>query len=288
MTPEQRRGFGKGRCMIYYGTVKRQLTQQEIDGNLEQLMLRAKRLGAQDMPITLRKDLTRPLTPREMDTNFQSLDLAVKKARYGDGPYPAAEYIFDGATVLPAGITFSRSGTATYIKNGRLLTAGVDEPVFERGGLRLEPQATNYTINSEGEFYDQLINVDVNYLEDGLAEVYNYTAEEQASVIRRAIIAPHDLRAFVVDGGVATFALDMKPVDAESATIATHINGSRAVSFLFEDPSQHLYGRNEGHPPLFNFNYTYLPDGFIRVSVSGQYIAEDEFTYYFKDRKSVV
>src|SRR5690625_2050968 len=143
MTPEQRRGFGKGRCMIYYGTVKRQLTQQEIDGNLEQLMLRAKRLGAQDMPITLRKDLTRPLTPREMDTNFQSLDLAVKKARYGDGPYPAAEYIFDGATVLPAGITFSRSGEATYIKNGKLLTAGVDEPVFERGGLRVWPSVTN-------------------------------------------------------------------------------------------------------------------------------------------------
>src|SRR5690625_3776051 len=143
MTHEQRPGFGKGKCMIYYDTVKRQLTQQELDGNFEQLMLRAKRLGAQDMPITLRKDLTRPLTPREMDTNFQSLELAVKKARYGDGPYPAAEYIFDGATVLPVGITFSRSGTATYIKNGRILTAGVDEPVFEDGGLRLEPQATN-------------------------------------------------------------------------------------------------------------------------------------------------
>src|SRR5690625_4028424 len=40
-------------------------------------------------------------------------------------------------------ITFSRSGTATYIKNGRLLTAGVDEPVFERGGLRVWPSVTN-------------------------------------------------------------------------------------------------------------------------------------------------
>jgi len=147
MTHEQRPGFGKGKCMIYYDTVKRQLTQQELDGNFEQLMLRAKRLGAQDMPITLRKDLTRPLTPREMDTNFQSLELAVKKARYGDGPYPAAEYIFDGATVLPVGITFSRSGTATYIKNGRILTAGVDEPVFERGGLRVWPSVTNYSPN---------------------------------------------------------------------------------------------------------------------------------------------
>src|SRR5690625_5054682 len=128
--------------MIYYDTVKSQLTQQELDGNFEQLLLKARKLGA-DMPITLRKDLTRPLTPREMDTNFQSLDLAVKKARYGDGPYPAAEYIFDGATVLPAGITFTRSGEATYIKNGRLLTADIDEPVFERGGLRLWVDVTN-------------------------------------------------------------------------------------------------------------------------------------------------
>src|SRR5690625_5091591 len=134
--------------MIYYDTVKSQLTQQELDGNFEQLLLKARKLGA-DMSLTLRKDLTRPLTPREMDTNFQSLDLAVKKARYGDGPYPAAEYIFAGATVLPAGITFSRSGTATYIKNGRLLTAGVDEPVFERGGLRVWPSVTNLAQSHE-------------------------------------------------------------------------------------------------------------------------------------------
>src|SRR5690625_4032807 len=148
MTHEQRPGFGKGKCMMYYDTVKRQLTQQELDGNFEQLMLRAKRLGAQDMPVTLRNDLTRPLTPRARDTKFQSLELAVKKARYGDGPYPAAEYIFDGATVLPVGITFSRSGTATYIKNGRILTAGVDEPVFEDGGFRVWTSVTN--LFSEG------------------------------------------------------------------------------------------------------------------------------------------
>src|SRR5690625_4576047 len=141
--------------MIYYDTVKSQLTQQELDGNFEQLLLKARKLGA-DMSLTLRKDLTRPLTPREMDTNFQSLDLAVKKARYGDGPYPAAEYIFDGATVLPAGITFTRSGEATYIKNGRLLTADIDEPVFEHGGPRLELQRTNQIANSkEGNYWSE-------------------------------------------------------------------------------------------------------------------------------------
>src|SRR5699024_9195699 len=152
MTHEQRPGFGKGKCMIYYDTVKRQLTQQELDGNFEQLMLRAKRLGAQDMPITRRKDLTRPLTPREMDTNFQSLELAVKKARYGDGPYPAAEYIFDGATVLPVGITFSRPSKAWSWRNGVLVEYDVDEPVFEDGGLRLEPRGTNY-VQGTGDMY---------------------------------------------------------------------------------------------------------------------------------------
>lgn len=156
--------------MIYYDTVKRQLTQQEIDGNFEQLMLRAKRLGAQDMPITLRKDLTRPLTPREMDTNFQSLDLVVKKARYGDGPYPAAEYIFDGATVLPAGITFTRPSKAWGWRNGVLVEYDVDEPVFEDGGLRLEPQATNSFVRST-------LPTENKYVEgDGFIDVSNGTS----------------------------------------------------------------------------------------------------------------
>src|SRR5690625_626668 len=218
----------------------------------------------------------------DLPFNYDQIYAQLWSARYPGIPAPSFYQEFGGgASLLDPRITFSRPSKAWGWRNGVLVEYDVDEPVFENGGLRLEPQATNYTINSEGEFYNQLYNVDANYLEDGLAEVYSYTAEEQASTGRRAIIAPLDLRYFVVDGGVATFALDMKPVDAESATIATHINGSRAVSFLFEDPSQHLYGRNEGHPPLFNFNYTYLPDGFIRVSVSGQYIAEDEFTYYF-------
>src|SRR5699024_1755981 len=93
--------------------------------------------------LVLRKNLNRPLAPSEMDGNFRLIDEALKRAEYGDGPYPVADYIFDGATVLPGGIDFSRPGDATYIRDGQLLTAGVDEPVFEDGGLRLEPQVTN-------------------------------------------------------------------------------------------------------------------------------------------------
>src|SRR5690625_1401062 len=94
--------------------------------------------------LVLRKNLNRPLAPSEMDGNFRLIDEALKRAEYGDGPYPVADYIFDGATVLPGGIDFSRPGDATYIRDGQLLTAGVDEPVFEDGGLRLWPQVTNY------------------------------------------------------------------------------------------------------------------------------------------------
>src|SRR5690625_533701 len=128
--------------MIYYENIKRQLTQQELDGNFEQLLLKARKRGA-DMSLTLRKDLTRPLTAREMDSDFQSLDLAVKRALYGDGPYPSADFIFDGATVLPAGLTFSRPSKAWGWRNGVLVEYDVDEPVFEDGGLRLEPKRTN-------------------------------------------------------------------------------------------------------------------------------------------------
>src|SRR5690625_171659 len=189
MTHEQRRGFGKGKYMIYYDTVKRQLTQQELDGNLEQLMLRAKKLGAQDMPITLRKDLTRPLTPREMDTNFQSLDLAVKRALYGDGPYPAAEYIFDGATVLPAGLTFSRPSKAWGLRNGEVVEYEIDEPVFEFGGLRLEPQATNSLSHST------LPTENTYVTSDGFTDVSNGTS----------FVIPEWGQKFTVDGEHAGF-----------------------------------------------------------------------------------
>src|SRR5690625_2075010 len=137
--------------MIYYENIKRQLTQQELDGNFEQLLLKARKRGA-DMSLTLRKDLTRPLTAREMDSDFQSLDLAVKRALYGDGPYPSADFIFDGATVLPAGLTFSRPSKAWGWRNGVLVEYDVDEPVFEDGGLRLEPRGTNY-VQGTGDMY---------------------------------------------------------------------------------------------------------------------------------------
>jgi len=68
----------------------------------------------------------------------------------GDGgPVPSFSQDFSNATALDPRITFSRSGEATYIKNGRLLTAGVDEPVFEDGGLRLWGSVTNLSTGTD-------------------------------------------------------------------------------------------------------------------------------------------
>lgn len=56
-------------------------------------------------------------------------------------------------------ITFSRSGTATYIKNGKILTSGVDEPVFEEGGLRLWGSVTNLYPSNDSLVADSNTNM---------------------------------------------------------------------------------------------------------------------------------
>lgn len=47
-------------------------------------------------------------------------------------------------------VSFTRASTATYInKSGELKTAEINEPRFEREGLLIEGQRTNYMLNSE-------------------------------------------------------------------------------------------------------------------------------------------
>lgn len=48
-----------------------------------------------------------------------------------------------GASMLHPDFTFSRATTSTYIENGVLKTAAANVPVFEDGGLRIEPSDTN-------------------------------------------------------------------------------------------------------------------------------------------------
>src|SRR5690625_103480 len=81
--------------------------------------------------------------------NYDQIYAQLWSARYPGIPAPSFYQEFGGgASLLDPRITFSRSGEATYIKNGRLLTAGVDEPVFENGGLRMWRSVNNEYIFS--------------------------------------------------------------------------------------------------------------------------------------------
>src|SRR5690625_1355520 len=86
----------------------------------------------------------------DLPFNYDQIYAQIWSARYPGIPAPSFYQEFGGgASLLNPRITFSRSGEATYIKNGKLLTAGIDEPVFERGGLRVWPSVTNlYTGNN--------------------------------------------------------------------------------------------------------------------------------------------
>src|SRR5690625_831801 len=80
----------------------------------------------------------------DLPFNYDQIYAQIWSARYPGIPAPSFYQEFGGgASLLDPRITFSRSGTATYIKNGRILTAGIDEPVFEDGGLRLWGDVTN-------------------------------------------------------------------------------------------------------------------------------------------------
>ncbi|MFM5241054.1 phage head spike fiber domain-containing protein [Aeromonas rivipollensis] len=56
-----------------------------------------------------------------------------------------------GSDVVARMVNFSRNSTATYIgKDGQLKTAAANEPRFEKEGLLIEGQSTNYITTSEG------------------------------------------------------------------------------------------------------------------------------------------
>lgn len=167
--------------MQYIAELGRPLTKAEADFNFESILTRYRAATGKDIPITFRRDLTRwltnaeidrnfqaiidaltaegaapstplvlrrsvpaPLSPSVVDSNFSLLDDAVNRAAFGAGPYPSFYARFDsGATTLDPRVTFARASTSSYWRDASLRTAAVNEPVFEDGALRLEPQATN-------------------------------------------------------------------------------------------------------------------------------------------------
>lgn len=136
--------------MIYQHDVGRGLTNDEADFNLDTLRARYKTLTGQDMPVTLRRDLARPLTPREMDANVQGLDQALMRAEYGDGPYPVFDQVFGaGARFLDPRITLSRPGKSWRTVNGVLREYDVNEPCLTGDGWSVRPAETNLVWPSE-------------------------------------------------------------------------------------------------------------------------------------------
>src|SRR5690625_4673521 len=105
----------------------------------------------------------------DLPFNYDQIYAQIWSARYPGIPAPSFYQEFGGgASLLNPRITFSRSGEATYIKNGKLLTAGVDEPVFENGGLRVWPSVTNYVLNNT-DFDDNGNNSNLSFetIQDG-------------------------------------------------------------------------------------------------------------------------
>ena len=74
----------------------------------------------------------------DMITGFSP---SYKKVKIGD------DVVNDASDKI---VKFKRASTATYInKSGELKTAEIDEPRFERDGLLIEGQRTNYMLNSK-------------------------------------------------------------------------------------------------------------------------------------------
>ncbi|QIG61245.1 tail protein [Salmonella phage L6jm] len=66
-------------------------------------------------------------------------------------------------------VTFSRASTATYInKSGVLTVAEIDEPRFEKEGLLIEGQRTNYFLNSNSPaLWNKTSSIGIEELNDG-------------------------------------------------------------------------------------------------------------------------
>ncbi|MDY0921911.1 phage head spike fiber domain-containing protein [Leclercia sp. CFBP8987] len=80
-------------------------------------------------------------------------------------------------------MTFTRSTTATYIdKSGVLKTAAVNEPRFEREGLLIEGQSTNYVLNSnEPSLWQSNSTLTKSSIVDGTTQATTYTGTVNAA-----------------------------------------------------------------------------------------------------------
>lgn len=83
-------------------------------------------------------------------------------------PAPAFYQEFGGgASLLDPRITFTRASDSWYFKDGVLVKADVNEPVFENGAQRLEPSATNlFGYSSNFESASTKDNCTIEFIDD--------------------------------------------------------------------------------------------------------------------------
>ncbi|WP_312189960.1 hypothetical protein [Leclercia sp.] len=110
-------------------------------------------------------------------------------------------------------MTFTRNSTATYIdKSGVLKTAANNEPRFERDGLLMEGQSTNYFLNSDDptKWAGKAASLTTSVLNDGTTQAV--TLKGTCSALVTSLI--------IIQG--STLAL----VDGEAFTVSARFKGS--------------------------------------------------------------
>jgi hypothetical protein len=91
-------------------------------------------------------------SPKYQDSVYMSHSLPVKGKGASNALQPILDLPLESSLDLKAGsgsVTFTRASSATYVKDGVILTAAIDEPRFEANGLLIEGESENGQIYSE-------------------------------------------------------------------------------------------------------------------------------------------
>jgi len=163
-------------------------------------------------------------------------------------------------------MTFTRSTTATYIdKSGVLKTAAVNEPRFEKEGLLIEGQSTNYVLNSDDptKWAGTASQLTRESVKDGntQANTCKATCNTEASA------------AMLVQSSTIT------AVDGEAVALSARVKGSAGlIRFRIIKDSSNLgdvvinlvTGALVSTPPaaISSYSITVISDGYFYVTVT--------------------
>ncbi|WP_312974022.1 LamG-like jellyroll fold domain-containing protein [Atlantibacter sp.] len=176
-------------------------------------------------------------------------------------------------------LSFTRSSTATYIdKSGVLQTAAINEPRFEKEGLLIEGQSTNYFINTENpaqwkstSYADSTVNITA--VNDGNSKattgVITTTAEKNS--IR--LIGNNGTTIPLSSGGQIYCSFRAKIPDGKQIRVrfAATAGGFQGGIYFSHDGVITL------KDPIINGSVQLLSDGYIQASAYMASSASDAF-----------